>query len=791
MNSKIGLWLLAVLAGLSLHASESPESLRQKLKVEVDSKSQIRLLNQLGEYFLQQNFDSAFRYLDQAYQIAFEKERSARQGDEAIGYKKLRTEAFKNKVIAYDVHGFPEMVHENVDRLFTMGSELNDTLVMITARISSGNAHNTQGNYPSAIESYSKALELAKTWPSELHQARASKNLGIVYYYQGNLSLSAFNTGEAIRLFTKLGDQLGKAGSMLLLGNLLADEGQNERAIGYYQEAYEGFEGLNHQIGMLNALLNIGTVLHQQGLYQDAIEQYIRAREIAEEVNDEMTISRCLHNIGLSYMELNQPNQAITYFNQALGIATENNFTHLQAHTLGSMAGAYNDIRRYNQAYRHALQSLSLSREIESVSMLSTAYRNLWRAQEGLGNFRRALEYHKSFKLYNDSVTNMATRLEINRMEMQFKNERLQDQVIRQDAELEAQKTELVRQSTSLRLKQTENILLTAGSVALLVILILVFLNLRKKKRINELTLMQKEKIESINEQLVNQNKDISRKREEIERQKSIIEENNQTLVSSIHYAQSIQRTLLPSKDKLDDCLGDHFLIFEPKAIVSGDFYWVGKHQNQILVALADSAGHGVPGAFLSVLGISFLNEYLYKHTVHTPAQILNEFRLYIINSLNQDKSLNPVHEGIELALMIINKIDRSVVFSGACTPLLIASKSDVLVNGQPVSKENGALIKIKPDGQALSYTSKMETYNDIEIRVQDGSMLYVATDGFADQFRHPTNERFTSQRLHEILSEIFELPADTQKEVLLDVFRSWKQEKEQIDDVAIIGIRF
>jgi len=205
---------------------------------------------------------------------------------------------------------------------------------------------------------------------------------------------------------------------------------------------------------------------------------------------------------------------------------------------------------------------------------------------------------------------------------------------------------------------------------------------------------------------------------------------------------------------------------------------------------LADSAGHGVPGAFLSVLGISFLNEYLHNHTVHTPAQILNEFRLYIINSLNQDKSVNPVHEGIELALMVINKIDRSVVFSGACTPLLVASNNDVLVNGQPVSKENGALIKIKPDGQPLSYRSNMETYNDIEIKVQDGSMLYVATDGFSDQFRHPTNERFTSQRLHDIFSEIFELPADTQKEVLLDVFRSWKQEKEQIDDVAVIGIR-
>ncbi|HSV89100.1 MAG TPA: tetratricopeptide repeat protein [Bacteroidales bacterium] len=785
-----GLWLLAFLTSLVAVASGSPDSLREQYRQENNPKTQLSILNQIGEYFLFLNFDSAYKYFDQVYRLAFEKEKNSRDKEEEIAFKRIRATAFMNKIVANDVYGNPERVLEMVDDLYRMGSELGDTMFMIRSRLSAGNAKNFQGNYPGAIESYTEALKFSEMIQSELHLAKANQNLGIVFFYQGNNARSAFHTGEAVRIYTDLGNLLGKASCLLMLGNLVSEVGQHERAIAYYQEAYEGFEEVNHTEGKFNALLNIGATLHEQGLYREAIQQYNLAKEVAEATNDLMGLSRCLHNIGLSYMSLNQPNQALDYFRQALDIATENNFAHLQAHTTGSMAGALNDLRRFDQAYRHALRSLALAREIQSVSMMSTAYRNLWRAQEGLGNFRRALEYHKSFKLYNDSLTNINTQVEINRMELQFQNERLQDQMTRQNAELESQKAELLRQSTSIRLKRTENLLLITGSGALFFILILVSISWRRRKKINELILSQKIKIEYINEQLVSQNKNISTQRDEIERQKFIIEENNKTLVSSIQYAQSIQKTLLPSNNKLMDYLGDHFLIFEPKAIVSGDFYWVGKHNDQTILALADSAGHGVPGAFLSVLGISFLNEYLYNHNIHTPAQILNEFRTYIINSLNQNRNGHTVHEGIELALVAINNVNRSIVFSGARTPLLIASRDAVTVNNKQVFPENGSLIKVKPDAWALSYQDKLEAYHDLEIVAGAGSMIYVVTDGFTDQFRHLSNERFTSQRLYAILSEIFELPTETQKQVLQDVFQTWKQQNEQIDDVAMIGIR-
>jgi serine phosphatase RsbU (regulator of sigma subunit) len=278
-------------------------------------------------------------------------------------------------------------------------------------------------------------------------------------------------------------------------------------------------------------------------------------------------------------------------------------------------------------------------------------------------------------------------------------------------------------------------------------------------------------------EQKVNERtKEIRDKNEILKIQKDEIEVQKNDLTSSINYAHKIQTALLPSNEVLITNFKDHFILYQPLHIVSGDFYWFCEIDACIFIVAADCTGHGVPGAFMSVLGISLLNEIVKISMKMDTSDILNRLRKELINSLHQTGIQDNTRDGIDLALCLINKNKRKLQFSGGFRPLFLVRK--------------GQLLEFKGDRMPIGIYDLSDSFTKIEIDYFEDDQFYLFSDGYVDQFGGPDRKRFKLENLKRILTDIHMFQMSAQKEILEQKLKEWKGEFEQIDDILVVGIK-
>ncbi len=265
----------------------------------------------------------------------------------------------------------------------------------------------------------------------------------------------------------------------------------------------------------------------------------------------------------------------------------------------------------------------------------------------------------------------------------------------------------------------------------------------------------------------------------EVVAQKEVIEEKNKDIMDSIQYAQKIQRALLPPEDDLSKLDLDGFILFLPRDIVSGDFYWLAKQDGKVITVAADCTGHGVPGAFMSMLGVAFLNNIVGAQGIVRASDILNELRAEVIAALKQKGQEGEQKDGMDLALHVIDYNKMNIEFAGANNPLILIRDNEI--------------IQIKADRMPIGIHERAgEPFNNHEMEAQKGDVLYTFSDGFQDQFGGPDNKKFMIKKLKELFLEIHPKPMDEQKKILEKSFYDWivPFDAEQVDDVIVIGIR-
>lgn len=294
-------------------------------------------------------------------------------------------------------------------------------------------------------------------------------------------------------------------------------------------------------------------------------------------------------------------------------------------------------------------------------------------------------------------------------------------------------------------------------------------------ERTQEITL-QKNEIEEKNEELNQLIEEISTQRDNILEQKELIENIHKELSQSIDYAKHIQTSILPKHEILKKHIDDFFVLFKPKDKVSGDFYWWTNIEGHTIITAADCTGHGVPGAFMSMLGISFLREIIIKEYVIHPAVILRKLRKEIINALKQTGVTGEQKDGMDMALISINNETKVLQFAGAHNPLYIYRDNE--------------LIEIKGDKMPIAIHIKMEKFKMHEIKLQKGDQLYLFSDGYPDQFGGPKGKKFKYKPFKELLKSNLDKPMNKQMELLDKHFEEWKGMQEQIDDVIVIGLK-
>lgn len=270
--------------------------------------------------------------------------------------------------------------------------------------------------------------------------------------------------------------------------------------------------------------------------------------------------------------------------------------------------------------------------------------------------------------------------------------------------------------------------------------------------------------------------------------QKEEIEEKNNEILSSIRYAKRIQEAILPTNELLKELFEEQFVYYNPRDIVSGDFYWATRvritpngneasEQYVHLFALADCTGHGVPGAFMSLIGKNILEQSSKEKTVNSPAEALDYLNSKILSSLNQKGSEGNIRDGMDIVMVAIDIKTRSLQYAGANNPIYII--------------RNKELMTIKADKQAIgSLPEYTKPFTNHKMQMEKGDCIYLFTDGYADQFGGPDGKKFKYKQLQELLISISHLPMEEQKTILHNRFVEWKGKLEQVDDVCIIGVR-
>jgi serine phosphatase RsbU (regulator of sigma subunit) len=292
----------------------------------------------------------------------------------------------------------------------------------------------------------------------------------------------------------------------------------------------------------------------------------------------------------------------------------------------------------------------------------------------------------------------------------------------------------------------------------LLLLLLFAVRSYRQKKKANDL--------------LGKQNREITEQKEEIQVKNHIITEKQKEIVDSINYAKRIQYALLANENLINSRLGEHFIFFKPKDIVSGDFYWACETRDNFFLAVCDSTGHGVPGAFMSLLNISFLNEAINEKSIHDPSKIFDHVRNRLIENISQDGA----KDGMDGILVRIDRNKKEFHY--------------VAANNAPLLVSNREMQELPLDKMPVGMGDNLSGFSSHTFTYKTGDLLYLHTDGYADQFGGDKGKKFKTSNLKKLLLELSPQPMKEQHQVLADHFERWRGDLEQIDDVCVVGIR-
>lgn len=580
------------------------------------------------------------------------------------------------------------------------------------------------------IEYADKAYNLAEKLKDYKSMGKALARKGRSYMDQANYNSALKIYYQSLELYEANSYKEGIADTYNRIGNVYLYLNSDNKTLEYYKKALDLYKEIKDYEGIALASNNIGLVYQQKNDQQKALEYFSEALEIEEEKNNSETARSIIHNMGISFFMLKDYKKALDYFLKATKVNQEVDDKNGYARALVGLAETYQAMERYSQALTYFNKSLKIAVEIGDKELLKSIYLSLSATNKASGNYKVALENYELYNNIKDSIFNIERSRQVTEMETKYQTEKKE-----KDIQLLSQQNE--KQSL------LRNILI----VFFVLIMGFTYWWIRTKQKANK----------------------------KIAEAYEIIAEKNKNITDSINYAKKIQLAILPSNEIVSQALPESFILYKPKDVVSGDFYFFSKKGEKLIIAAVDCTGHGVPGAFMSVLGNEQLNQII-DRGVTQPDEVLNQLNRNIKNALKQSDKGSQSRDGMDIALCCINTTTNTIEFSGANRPLYIF---------------NGELKEIKPDKMAIGGTTDDSySFTSHTLNILRNETIYLFSDGFADQFGGPKSKKFMSKSFKNLLAEIHQKPMPEQKEILNNAFENWKGTLEQVDDVVVIGMR-
>ncbi len=619
-----------------------------------------------------------------------------------------------------------------------------------------GNINNDLGKVSSGIADLEQAIEIADELGDKKMKMSAYNNLGISYFNR-----SEYN--KALEYYLKYTVIAEESNDLKYLSraynnvaNVYIHLNNYEKALEYHSKGLETAEKLQDKVLIAGSYNNLGIVYKFMGQKEKALEYYFKTLQMAEELGHKLGMTFALNNIGTIYSENNEVEKALPYVLRALTIKREIGEQKGIANTLNNAGSCYIALKKYDDALKCYKESAEISREIEDKNLLVSAYKGLTEIFAAKSDYKNALEFSLLYSKTKDSVFNKESSEQIAEMQTRFETEK-------KEKELKLQAAELEKKDVFAKQQNLRNNALMAGLTLVLALAIAVFIAFRQKQKNNKILTEQ-------NQRILQQNKII-------EKAHSILQNKNNDITESILYAQRIQEAILPMNEEIQKIFPDSFIFYKPRDIVSGDFYWFSQIDKFYVLAVADCTGHGVPGAFMSMIGNDMLNQVVNDESVSNPAEALQLMDKKISNALSKSKENPNTKDGIEMAMCAINPKEKFLRFSGANLPMYLL--------------RNGKMEELKPSNHTLGIISEAQKSFDLQtVNFEQNDCIYLFTDGFADQFGGEKNKKFMTKRFKEMLISISGKSMDEQKRIIEKTFEVWKGKQKQIDDVCVIGIR-
>ncbi|HBF87775.1 MAG TPA: hypothetical protein DDX39_03955 [Bacteroidales bacterium] len=700
------------------------------------------------------------------------------------------------------------------------------------------------GKIIEALNYFNKNLIILQELGNKQGIAVTLNNVAHICLNQGDVKKALDYFSKSLKILEEINDKKSLATLLNSIAGAYADQGDYDKTLEFINRSLSIFEELNDKKGIAEILNNLGNIYEKQAKIDTAIIYYNKSLLIRQEIDDKRGISICFNNIaGIKLKLANKAklendisksklliNEAEDFYKKSLEIKTEINDKIGQVNVLINLAKIaklnnqlLNKVTIVSEAYRIS-KDLGFPKEIQNSASLMKDIALL------KGDITKAYFYLSEEITMRDSIQNEENYKAIQKQQVRYEYEKKSTA----DSIYHAKAMEIKNLQMAKIEKEKENQLILiysfiVGFIIILIFSIVIFRLFIQKKKANINLAEQKLRIQHQNNSLIQANEEINAQKEEIltqrdeieaqrdlvVEQKSHIEEIHKEVTDSIIYAKRIQQAMLPDFSvssnqysifqKTTDYqlpITDNFILFRPKDIVSGDFYWTAQIENHLIFAVADCTGHGVPGAFMSMLGISFLNEIVHKQHVIQANQILNELRKEIINALQQKGESGEQKDGMDMSLVVIDNSQFAInnycyaQFAGANNPLWIVKSDKLKVKNEEntkldeLSTFNFQLDEVKADKMPIAIYERMDNFTNHEIEINQGDCLYLMSDGYEDQFGGPKGKKFLSKNLKQLLLDNSQLPMKKQKEILEKTITDWIGNGEQIDDITVLGIK-
>lgn len=633
-----------------------------------------------------------------------------------------------------------------------------------------------------AMEYSVEAKALAQKLSFASGEAYAYKFIGLVYYFQGEYLEATTNWDKALIIFETIDDKEGMSNMLSNLGVIYEITGYDAKSLELYFKSLKLAKDINDTIRMVSALNNIGLVYGKKKNSEYlAVENFQEAIVLSTKINYYEGIGSASLNLGEFYYFQEKYDTALTFFENSLVAYRKTSIVNITG-ALTYMGKIYVTLGDFDNAILYQEEAINISKKLGARLELAKSMLGLAETYYAKGDFKKAIVLNSEAKVIAEELDVLIEKItaieglaktyakvsdfkngyyyleEARKLNNAFFTEKSDEllSTLRFQYELDnmLEENENLKNEIDLSViknKQQKTIisLLFLGFIVTTFFIVLLFRLNKQRKRANTILADQ-------NELITGQKKEIT---------------------DSIQYARRIQNAMLTPAEEISGLLPEHFILFRPRDIVSGDFYWITEIKDRIVCIVADSTGHGVPGAFMSMLGISFLNEIVSKKPDISANQLLDELRNQVIVSLRQTGRPGDSQDGMDITALIIDNKNKSIEYAGANNPLFIYRK--------------GELLEFKPDKMPVGIHQKADVpFTNHKINIEKGDVLYTFSDGLPDQFGGPFDKKFMVKNFKNILSKIHNLSMSVQKQKLENTLDDWMKQTDQIDDILVMGIR-